>query len=206
MLNKREFLNRLEGCLTGLTSEERKEALGYYEEYFADAGEENEAALLLTLGSPEQVAKQIKAGLLTADEGMFTESGMSGGERALMFVLGVMAFPIILALGATLLGVALGVLGGVLGLSIAALALLVGLFAVGVALFVAGFPMLIGNPVGGMLCIAAGCLIIALFLTLFVLLWLFSGKFFPWLIQEVKSFGKYLSKKWAERKQKGETI
>lgn len=278
MLNKREFLKRLQECLTDLTSEERAEALGYYEEYFADAGEENEADVLLTLGSPEQVAERIKAGLLKAEEGMFTESGyrekmesdnppdvygkregewentgksgyayqssgqnqdgpcggwqnrskkrrngqenygyqgqqaekrkngMSGGMLALIIVLGIMASPIVLTIGVALLGIALGVLGCIFGLVVAGLAILVALFAVGIALFVAGFPMLIGNPVGGILCIAAGCLISALFLTYFLLIWLFFGKFFPWLIREVESFGKYLSRKWDERKQKGETI
>ena len=237
-MDKREFLKRLQECLTDLTSEERAEALGYYEEYFADAGKENEADVLLTLGSPEQVAEQIKAGLLKAEEGMFTESGyrekmesdnppgvygyqgqkkkksnyrdkkkngMSGGMLILIIVLSIMASPIILTIGATLFGAAVGVLGCILGLIIVAIALLVALFAVGIALFVAGFPMLIGNSVGGILCIAAGCLIISLFLTLFLLIWLFFRKFFPWLIREVESFGKYLSKKWDERKQKGET-
>ncbi len=75
MLDKREFLDRLQMQLADLTSDERREALEYYEEYFADAGEENEADVLISLGSPEQVAEQIKAGLHKADEGMFTENG-----------------------------------------------------------------------------------------------------------------------------------
>ena len=74
-MDKREFLDRLQMQLADLTSDERREALEYYEEYFADAGEENEADVLISLGSPEQVAEQIKAGLHKADEGMFTENG-----------------------------------------------------------------------------------------------------------------------------------
>ncbi len=74
-MDKREFLDRLQAQLTGLTSEERLEAMEYYEEYFADAGEENEADVLLSLGSPEQVAEQIRAGLHKSEEGVFTENG-----------------------------------------------------------------------------------------------------------------------------------
>lgn len=254
-MDKREFLNRLRNELMDLTAEERKEALEYYEEYFADAGEENEADVLRTLGSPKQTAEHIKAGLWKAEEGMFTENGyrektgsdnppdaygkseqerkrtgqngythqnqkgpysgwqnqkrqnsMSGGMIALLIVLGILASPLILGIGGAFLGIVLGVFGGILGIVIAGLAALVVLFAVGGALFVAGFPMLAVNPVGGILCIAAGCFIIAAFLALFALLFLLCGKFFPWLIREVESFGKYLSGKWAERKQKGETI
>ena len=335
MLNKRDFLNRLQEQLSDLTSEERREALDYYEEYFADAGEENEADVLLTLGSPEQAAERIKAGLLKADEGMFTESGyrekiesdnppevygkkeekekdrakkeqagqdagayngggqnaggysnggqnaggynnsgynnsgqndggynaggcndgwqnsggynngwqngsqnaggyygggynssgyngggytyadgqngkrkegMSGGMIALIVVLVILASPLILGLGTGLLGLVIGVVGGIFGIIIAMIALLIGLFAAGAGLFVAGFPMLFVNPVGGILCIAAGCLIIALFLALFLLFWWFCGKFFPWFIREMENLGRYVSRKWDERKRRGERI
>lgn len=39
-MDKKEYLNRLQMQLEDLTNEERREALEYYEEYFADAGEE----------------------------------------------------------------------------------------------------------------------------------------------------------------------
>ena len=62
-MDKKEYLNRLQMQLEDLTNEERREALEYYEEYFADAGEENEDEVICSLGEPEQVAEQIKAGL-----------------------------------------------------------------------------------------------------------------------------------------------
>jgi len=332
MLDKREFLNRLQAELTDLTSEERREALEYYEEYFADAGEENEADVLISLGSPEQVAEQIKAGLHKADEGMFTENGyrekaengnppqvygkkeekqenaqgrdgyagqsggpnrdgydgrnkaegyrangggqnaygangggqnaygpnggrqnaygansggqnayganggrqnaygangggqnaygpnpygyqkrdagkkkngLSSGMVALLIVLGIFASPVILGLGAGLLGLAVGILGAIFGVIVAMLAVVLGLFVAGIGMFVVGFPLLFHNPFVGMFYIGGGCIMIALFLLCVLLLVAVFGRFFPWLIREVESFGKYLSRKWAGRKQKG---
>lgn len=303
-MDKREYLNRLREQLSDLTFEERGEALEYYEEYFADAGEENEEEVILSLGAPEQVAEQIKAGLHKEEKGMFTENGyrekiesdnppevydrktekntqewddrgplpwgrknrtyrswkkeqstggensyaygtntngystegqktaenhtgdhntngqsgyaysrqqtekkkegMSGGMIALIVVLCIFASPVILGLGAGLLGGALGIFGAILGVTAALFAVLIAMLAAGIGLFIGGVAMLLVRPFSGMICIAVGCFMIALFLLCAVLLGAIFSKFFPWLIREVEGFGKYLSRKWSERK--GETV
>lgn len=337
-MDKKEFLDRLRSQLTDLTVEERREALEYYEEYFADAGEENEEDVILSLGTPEQVAEQIKAGLHKEEEGMFTENGyrekiesdnppevygkkterqksrgtfpwgrgkrtgagyqnasgsessadghggsgyaggrkaggygsgdrgtdgpgaggygdsgqnageyrteggraggqnadgyrgngyhgagqswydyggqrtgrkkegMSGGMIALLVILGIFASPVIFGLCAALFGVVLGIFGAVLGVIAALFAVVIALLAAGLALFFGGFPMLLYHPFSGMICIAVGCFLIALFLVCVVLLVSVFSRFFPWLIRGVESFGKYLSRKWSERKERGKTV
>lgn len=41
-MNKYEFLSRLRNALSALPNEERDAAMSYYEEFFSDAGEDNE--------------------------------------------------------------------------------------------------------------------------------------------------------------------
>lgn len=41
-MNKQQFMIELERLLQNIPENERVEALNYYEEYFSDAGEENE--------------------------------------------------------------------------------------------------------------------------------------------------------------------
>lgn len=60
-MTKYEFLGDLSRLLNDLSEEERKQALHYYEDYFADAGEEKEEDILRELGSPEKIARQIKS-------------------------------------------------------------------------------------------------------------------------------------------------
>ncbi len=60
MMTKQEFMYRLAQQLVSLPPEERLCALKFYDEYFADAGEENWEALLRDLGSPEEVARAIQ--------------------------------------------------------------------------------------------------------------------------------------------------
>ena len=58
-MNKASFLQKLRELLSGIPSAEAEEALDYYRDYFADAGEENEAKVIEELGSPEKVAANI---------------------------------------------------------------------------------------------------------------------------------------------------
>lgn len=62
-MNKTEFMRQLDILLVGLPIHEREEALQYYEDYFADAGEENEQEVIAALGSPKAVAENIKKDL-----------------------------------------------------------------------------------------------------------------------------------------------
>ena len=59
-MTKQEFMYRLAQQLLSLPPEERVCALTFYEEYFADAGEENVQQVIQELGSPEEVARTIK--------------------------------------------------------------------------------------------------------------------------------------------------
>lgn len=84
MMNRSEFMFRLAQLLADLSQSERSEALQYYQDYFDDAGPENEQRIIAELGSPEIVAASIKAGLSSEDsaKGEFSERGFSGyGEQ-----------------------------------------------------------------------------------------------------------------------------
>lgn len=243
-MNKREFLGRLGELLSDLSAGEREEALLYYEEYFADAGEENEAEVLASLGSPEQVAEQIKEGLGKSQEGLFTENGyrasvenenppdlggrqkgrerygsnrnagraeagkkeknkMSGATIAVIVILAILASPMILGLGAGLLGITIGILAVILAVVLVAGLLVISFLIVGISLLVSGFGMLLVKPFAGILFLGLGCLMIAVFLLFLAVLVMIFGKFFPWLIKEVESFGKYLKRKWNGRRKGG---
>ena len=59
-MNKEIFLSRLDELLKDIPDSERIEALEYYREYFEDAGVENEEKVIKELGSPEEVAHNIR--------------------------------------------------------------------------------------------------------------------------------------------------
>lgn len=67
-MNRIEFMNSLGEMLRELSIEERGAAIQFYNDYFEDAGVENEAYVVTELGSPEKVAATIKAGLKGENE------------------------------------------------------------------------------------------------------------------------------------------
>lgn len=62
-MNKEEFLRQLEQLLSGISEEERADAIAFYRSYFEDAGEANEASILEELESPQKVAESIRKNL-----------------------------------------------------------------------------------------------------------------------------------------------
>ena len=58
-MTKQEYLAELNTHLMSLSSEERENAVRFYEEYFEDAGAENEQTVMDELGKPYALAKSI---------------------------------------------------------------------------------------------------------------------------------------------------
>ena len=67
-MNRAEFMSALEKLLVSISEDERAEALQYYEDYFEDAGPENEEQVIKELGSPEKVAAIIWADIRGGSE------------------------------------------------------------------------------------------------------------------------------------------
>lgn len=76
MMDRKEFLSRLETLLADISEDDRNDALDYYRCYLDEAGE-NEEQVLEKLGSPEELAALIRSGLKegAAQGGDFTDSG-----------------------------------------------------------------------------------------------------------------------------------
>lgn len=58
-MNRQEFLRQLESLLKNIPENERQDALAYYNDYFDEAGVENEQNVIQELGSPQKVAQSI---------------------------------------------------------------------------------------------------------------------------------------------------
>lgn len=73
-MNRQEFIKELSYLLQDMPEDEKAEAVQYYEDYFEDAGEEKEAAVIAELGSPEKVAAMIRFGD-SGEQSEYTERG-----------------------------------------------------------------------------------------------------------------------------------
>ncbi len=76
-MNRIEFMTELAALLQDVPVEERRDAMKFYNDYFDDAGEENEQQVIAELESPTKVAATIKAdlGSSSKEHGEYTEKG-----------------------------------------------------------------------------------------------------------------------------------
>lgn len=76
-MNREQYMEELEKLLIDIPEEERDEVLDFYEDYFDDAGEENEQEVIAKLGTPEKLALSIKYNLKESNEeyAEYTELG-----------------------------------------------------------------------------------------------------------------------------------
>lgn len=166
-MNRIEFMRELEALLSDIPESERSEALQYYEDYLNDAGVENEQGAMEELGTPEEIASHIKAGLNGNEEGAFTENGYEqetkkknplakqegfsdksgqaqkpyehrrNGMKTLLIVLLLILF------SPFILSFCLAVFGLLIGVAAAIFGVWIGAFAAGAALLIAGFLCLV---------------------------------------------------------------
>lgn len=83
-MNRVEYMKELEALLSDIPAEEREDAINYYNDYFDAGGEENEESTIISLGTPEELARTIKlaSGEGTVIDGEFTETGYYDGLNA----------------------------------------------------------------------------------------------------------------------------
>ena len=117
-MNRADYMAALRRALSVLPEEERANALRYYEEYFDDAGPENEAKAIEELGEPAKVAAQILADYreLTA----VPHAQPIKEKRPI-------GLPLVFGAGATVLGVLLAIVVTVLAVIFAVLLILYGI-------------------------------------------------------------------------------
>ncbi len=83
-MNRVDFMNQLESLLQSISSTEREEAIQYYNDYFDDAGEENEQEVIEALGNPARVAENIKRDLAGNGYGEGFAQKVKASDRVLM--------------------------------------------------------------------------------------------------------------------------
>lgn len=212
MMNKEIFLNELKELLKDLPLDEREEALQYYEAYFDDAGIENEAKIIEELESPAKVAAKIKAGLSNEEEEVeYTEKGYNDNNDEkytdkqevlskepakkdynrsvikiiLIVIFCILAFPAIISIGGSVLGVSFGAFGIIFGLVMGVFGLSIGAIVGGVVTIITGATQLIASPATGIFTIGAGLLILAFGMIMTALFVNILCRFIPWLIRTI---------------------
>ena len=219
-MNRAQFMEQLEKLLSDISEEERQEALDYYESYFDDAGEDQEANVIRELGSPGKVAAIIKADLRESSQnyGEYTENGFQddrvkedmqmpeqrgsraergyhaerkGSNAGVILVLILLVF-----ISPLIKGAVGGVLGFIVALALLPFLIVFGIGAAVVGLFAAGIAV-IGAGIG------VGLLILALALVGLVFLVWAATKVLPAILRKFIDFCSRLVNRGSKKKEAG---
>ena len=204
-MNRVEFMQQLERLLWDIPESDRLDAIAYYNDYFDEAGPENEAQVIRELGSPGKVAAIIKADLNASGnaEAEYTEHGYEDGREglnkntparkekgyqapkqkrnipiALIIILLVFASPVLVGVGGGILGGLVGVLAALVGIIFAVVVCGVAFIIAGIVCIVVGIARAIASPVEGLVVIGVGAIMFALVILLTIL---FIWCAFKWL-------------------------
>ena len=210
-MNREEFMQQLARLLSDLPENERMEAIRYYNDYFDEAGPENEAKVISELGSPGKVAAIIKADLkendgagetskdTQSDRWRNAQDSMPGnyspvhksrgaGRWALIIILVVFLSPVILGIGSGVFGVFVGILAAIFGIWVSIFTAGAGLLGGGIALLAKGVIRLFSAPASGLVSMGGGFLSIALGIFILIFFFWFTFRFLPRLCRTVVNF------------------
>lgn len=213
-MKKEEFLKQLELLLSGISEEEKADAVAYYRSYFEDAGEENEEAIAAELESPQKVAESIRKNLGLEGNGSYYNSTakrdaeyyrnvnntiqnlqpqikQDKGWSALTITILILTSPIWLTFLLVLICILMGVVCALLGVAVAVVAVMAALIVSGFAILGGGFAALFsGTPAVGIGLIGGGLIILALgLLAVILMVWMF-GVFLPWAFKGIVNLCK----------------
>lgn len=198
-MNRSEFFKKLEQGLLKISEEERAAALAYYNEYFDDAGAENEQRVIEELGSPAQIAAGIKADLAVKKlEGDAKPTMKKGISAVWLVILAIFAAPIALPLAIGAAALAIGLLAALIGVVIAMVVGVSAFFIGGIVVIAAGIAVVATSLPTAIFSIGVGLLVLGLSILVGILVVLAARGIFGSI---AKSMNKQL-----KRKSKGDDI
>jgi len=155
-MDKNKFMAELEAQLSRIDAQERADAIAFYNEYFEEAGAENEQAVIEELGSPAKIAAQIKADAAMKDAQTDNSSVKKGLYAISALILGICALPIALPMIIVVVSLIFALLVTVAALVFAFVMVIGAFLLTGILLVVAGIKVLLIDAAVGIFYIGSG--------------------------------------------------
>jgi len=198
-MTKNEYLAELKAHLASLPAEERDGAIKYYQEFFEDAGAENEQKVIEELGDPKSLAEKIISEIneggaasskyVPASPGYAGNGGKNFEEKPkrnentkilIIILLAIIFSPLLVPLAGVILGLVAGLFGLLIGFFALCGGAVVGLIAGGIAAVVMGIGLLCSGQIMGLLAGGIGLIMLAVGVLLIIpFVWLCANVFPP---------------------------
>ena len=197
-MNRIDFMAQLKRLLSDISESDRNDAIAYYNDYFDEAGADNEAQVIQELGNPGKVAAMIRASLRNPDnnKGEYSETGYqeagaqdgkqtpaqryagkqprrNGSKMVLIIILAIFASPFIIGIGGGAIGLFAGLVAVLVGIIVSLFGAAIAGLVAGIIGIVTGVIEMFVSPATGLLMIGSGMISLAFTLTVICLaIWL----------------------------------
>lgn len=187
-MDKKTYLTQLASHLKDLPKEEFDDAMHYVEEYFVEAGEENEANVIEQLGSPLKYAAQIKAEVAirsnrTHQTQQRSKKPATGIKTIWYIIAGIFALPLAFPIALLAFCLILTLVLLLFSFGIVAFAAMLVAFLCAIPLFFSSFTMFSISIPNGFMAMGASITLIGFAIFLSSLAVLFFSRFIPWIIK-----------------------
>lgn len=197
-MNRASFLKKLRGKLQRLPAHEIDTALAYYEEYFDEAGEENEQKVIQQLGSPSHVASQIMADYALKDLEVTSTSTKKNMSAIWIIILAILSAPLSLPLLAVAIALIFSFGAVIFSVIIAIIATVLSIFFGGIVALISGFFILTQHWPTAILFMGVGFIVTGLGILLFPI---FARLIKTIVVVCVEALGKLFHKITKKRKE-----
>lgn len=210
-MNRQEFLRQLESLLYAIPANERADALAYYNDYFDEAGIENEQSVIQELGSPQKVAQSIIEDFRSSGyeqtyentNGQYSQNTyqnyhhtekkkLKTWQIVLLIVLAIIGSPIWIGLATGLFGVVIGIIASVFATIVSLFASGLGLMFGGIIVAGVGVLGVMVRPLEGVTSMGVGLILTAIGILLLLLSVLITFAWIPKLVKAIISWIKGL--------------
>ena len=156
-MDRNSFILELRKHLTGIPQSEMEDILTYYEEYFTEAGIENEEQVISELGSPRDVAMKVLGDYTLKNAESSEKPAKKWTKMIWVAILGIFAAPIALPIAIALVIVIIALLIAFGSILIGFFSVAISLFAGGILAIIGGFSLIISEPATSIFFIGFGC-------------------------------------------------
>ena len=193
-MTRYEFMENLKNGIKSMPEPDRTDAISYYEEYFDEAGEENEAKVIEELGNPYAISARLMAeyayNKTQEREKIKSKNNL---KYIWMILLGICASPIAIPLVITIAALVFSLLVVVFSFAFVFVAIALSFIVGGIVAFVAGIIMIFINPPSGILGIGASLLLMGIGILAAELFWTVIFRLLPIITREIGKIFKKTS-------------
>ncbi|OCN03544.1 hypothetical protein A4S06_06230 [Erysipelotrichaceae bacterium MTC7] len=194
-MTKQQYITKLSYYLRDMDENEYEDAMNYIQEYFEDAGVENEKSVMAELGSPQKLAATLRAEATIKNVNIKREAAEndlkeekqknSTLKTLLIIILGIFALPIALPLAVGMVGLLIGLAASLVALLIALVAGIVALFVVGIPNMVRSVALLGTSFADGLVALGLSFMMVGVAILLTLAIVALIRRFIPWLIHQL---------------------